>query len=287
MQTPIKSFSMTINCQGNLIDLSKPKILGILNVTPDSFFDGGTLHEENDILNRVNTMLQEGADFIDIGGYSSRPDATDISTEEEKNRVIPVIKLLKKEIPDILISIDTFRSEVAKAALNEGTSLVNDISAGSLDTEMMKTVAAFQVPYIMMHMKGIPQTMKQLCHYDNITKEVNFYFSQKIAQARALGINDIIVDPGFGFAKDIDQNFELLNNLELLRFLEVPVLAGISRKSMIYKTLNTSAKEALNGTTALHMIALQKGASLLRVHDVKPAKECIELFEKLRKFQNK
>ncbi len=287
MQTPIKTFNMTINCQGNLIDLTQPKILGILNVTPDSFFDGGTLKNEADILARVNKMTEEGADFIDIGGYSSRPDATDISIEEEKSRVIPVIKLLKKEIPNILISIDTFRSEVAKAALDEGVSMVNDISASNLDTQMMYTVAKYQVPYIIMHMKGTPQTMKQLCQYNNITKEVNYYFSEKLSQARALGINDIIIDPGFGFAKSIDQNYELLNNLEILQFLDVPLLAGISRKSMIYKTLNTSAADALNGTTALHMIALQKGASILRVHDVKPAKECIQLFKKLRKFQNK
>lgn len=277
---------MTINCLGDLINLSQPKILGILNVTPDSFFDGGTLKNEAAILERVQKMLTEGADFIDIGGYSSRPNATDISIDEEKNRVIPIIKLLKKEIPNILISIDSFRSEVAKAALNEGACMVNDISASSLDPLMMQTAANFQVPYIMMHMKGTPQTMKQLCKYDNITKEVNYYFSEKILQARALGINDLIIDAGFGFAKDINQNFELLNHLELLQFHEVPMLAGLSRKSMIYKTLNTTASEALNGTTALHMIALQKGASILRVHDVKPAKECIELFEKLRKFQN-
>ena len=277
---------MTINCLGDLINLSQPKILGILNVTSDSFFDGGTLKNEAAILERVQKMLTEGADFIDIGGYSSRPNTTDISIDEEKNRVIPIIKLLKKEIPNILISIDSFRSEVAKAALNEGACMVNDISASSLDPLMMQTAANFQVPYIMMHMKGTPQTMKQLCKYDNITKEVNYYFSEKILQARALGINDLIIDAGFGFAKDINQNFELLNHLELLQFHEVPMLAGLSRKSMIYKTLNTTASEALNGTTALHMIALQKGASILRVHDVKPAKECIELFEKLRKFQN-
>ncbi len=277
---------MTINCQGNLIDFNTPKILGILNVTPDSFYDGGTLKNETDILEKAIKMIEEGADFIDIGGYSSRPDATDVSIEEEINRVIPVIKALKKEIPNILISIDTFRSEVAHRALDAGACVVNDISAGNLDTKMMETVAKYQVPYIMMHMKGTPQTMKQLCAYENITKEVNYYFSEKIAQARALGINDIIADPGFGFAKNQDQNFELLNNFELLQFLEIPLLAGISRKSMIYKTLNIAAQEALNGTTALHMIALQKGANILRVHDVKPAKECIQLFEKLRKFQH-
>ncbi len=276
---------MTINCQGELIDLSSPRILGILNVTPDSFFDGGTLKNEQDILDRVQKMLADGADFIDIGGYSSRPGATDISIDEEKNRVLPVIRLLKKEIPTIRISIDTFRSEVAKAALEAGVCIVNDISAGSLDSKMMQTVAEYQIPYIMMHMRGTPQTMKQLCQYDNITKDVNYYFSEKLAEARSLGINDVIVDPGFGFAKDVDQNFELLNNFEILQFLEVPVVAGISRKSMIYKTLETTPSEALNGTTALHMIALQKGASILRVHDVREAKECITLFEKLCKFQ--
>ena len=277
---------MTINCQGNLIDLSKPKILGILNLTPDSFFDGGTLKNETSIITKVEKMLVDGADFIDLGGYSSRPGATNISVTEEINRVAPIVELLKKQFPNILISIDTFRSEVAKICLDKGAVMINDISAGNLDTKMMTTIASYQVPYIMMHMKGSPQNMQSLSKYENITKEVILYFSEKIVQTRALGINDIIIDAGFGFAKNTTQNFELLNNLELLKTLDVPILTGISRKSMIYKTLNSSAQEALNGTSALHMVALQNGSNILRVHDVKEAKECILLHQALSRSNN-
>ncbi|WP_010520600.1 dihydropteroate synthase [Aquimarina agarivorans] len=277
---------MTINCLGDLIELTNPKILGIVNLTPDSFYDSGSLKNEAAIISKVEKMLQDGADFIDVGGYSSRPGATDISIDEEMNRVLPVVKLLVKEFSGIRLSIDTFRSSVAKACLDQGAALINDISAGNLDAEMLKTIAAYQVPYIMMHMKGSPQTMQSLASYKNITQEVCFYFSEKIAEARALGIHDIIVDPGFGFAKTLDHNFELLTNFEILKQLDVPILAGISRKSMIYKTLNTTADQALNGTTALHMIALQKGANILRVHDVKEAKECVVLFEAIAKFDN-
>ncbi|WP_010181573.1 dihydropteroate synthase [Aquimarina agarilytica] len=274
---------MTINCLGDLIDLTSPKILGIVNLTPDSFYDGGSLKNEASLLTKVEKMLQDGADFIDLGGYSSRPGATDISVNEEMNRVLPVVKLLTKEFSGIRLSIDTFRSPVAKACLDHGAALINDISAGNLDTEMLKTIATYHVPYIMMHMKGNPQNMQSLASYKNITQEVCFYFSEKIAEAHALGIHDVIVDPGFGFAKTLDHNFELLNNFEILEQLDTPILAGISRKSMIYKTLNTTADQALNGTTALHMIALQKGANILRAHDVKEAKECITLFEQLKK----
>ena len=277
---------MTINCQGKLINFEIPKIMGVLNLTPDSFYDGGQLRNEKAILEKVALMLEEGADFIDLGGYSSRPGATDISTAEELSRVVPIVSLLKKEFSDVLLSIDTFRNEVAKASLNEGASLINDISAGNLDPLMLKTVAEFKVPYVMMHMKGTPQTMKSLAEYKNITTEVCFYFSEKIAEARALGINDVIVDAGFGFAKTTAQNYELLNHLHILQQLDVPVLTGISRKSMIYKVLETTAQEALNGTTALHIIALQKGSNILRVHDVKEAKECILLYEALKTPQN-
>ena len=266
---------MTINCGGNLIELSTPKILGIVNLTPDSFYDGGSLRNDTHLLNKVEKMLLDGADFIDLGGYSSRPGATDISIAEEIKRVAPIISLLKNEFPDILISIDTFRSEVAKTCLENGATMINDISAGNLDKEMMPVIASFNAPYIMMHMKGTPQIMQSLSTYENITEEVIFYFSEKITSARALGINDIIIDAGFGFAKTIDHNFELLNNLELLQSLDVPLLTGISRKYMIYKTLQNTPSEALNGTTALHMIALQKGSKILRVHDVVAAKECI------------
>ena len=277
---------MTINCQGNLIDLSKPKILGILNITPDSFYDGGTLQKEQHIIPKVEKMLMDGADFIDLGGYSSRPGAKNISIEEEINRVAPVVDLLKNKFPDILLSIDTFRSDVAKTCLDKGAAIINDISAGSIDEKMIKTVAQYKVPYIMMHMKGTPQNMQSLANYKNITQEVIFYFSQKIAHARSLGISDIIIDAGFGFAKTVSQNFELLNHLDQLKALKTPLLTGISRKSMIYKTLNSTAKEALNGTSALHMIALQKGSTILRVHDIKEAKECILLHEALLESHN-
>ena len=272
---------MTINCKGKLIDLSTPKVMGILNVTPDSFFDGGRYKDENPILNQVETMLNQGATFIDIGAYSSRPNADFVTEDEELQRIVPIVELLVKRFPEIIISVDTFRSEVAKQTIKAGASLINDISAGFLDEKMMQTVANLSVPYIMMHMRGTPQTMQTLTDYDNLTKDVNFYFSERINKARALGIVDLILDPGFGFAKTTQQNFELLNQLELLNIADLPLLVGVSRKSMIYKTLDTTAQNALNGTTALHMIALQKGAKILRVHDVKEAKECITLYNKL------
>lgn len=271
----------TINCKGTLVDLSTPKIMGILNITPDSFYDGGFLKNEMEILGQAEKMLNEGASFLDIGGYSSRPGATDISVTEEINRVIPVIELVLKNFPETLISIDTFRSEVAQNAIESGAAIINDISAGMLDVAMLSTVAQQQVPYIMMHLRGTPQTMQNYTDYENVTLEVLHYFSKRIATARALGINDIIADPGFGFAKTLEQNFELLNHLELFKRLEVPLLVGLSRKSMIYKTLGITPKEALNGTTTLNTIALLKGANILRVHDVKEAVECVELFKKL------
>ncbi|WP_235904676.1 dihydropteroate synthase [Patiriisocius marinus] len=273
----------TINCKGTLIDLSSPTVMGIINVTPDSFYDGGQTTNIEDITSQASKMLLAGAQFLDIGGYSSRPNAKDISEAEELERVIPAIEAIVHKFPEAIISIDTFRSAVAKKAIDAGAAIINDISAGLLDSEMLQTVARLQVPYIMMHMKGTPQTMKELCSYDNITKEVIFYFSERVAEARKLGINDIIIDPGFGFTKTAQQSFELLNNLELLSALDVPILAGVSRKSMIYKTLNVSAKDALNGTSALHMVALEKGTSILRVHDVAEAAECITLFKHLKK----
>ena len=256
--------------------------MGILNVTPDSFFDGGKYKDEADILNKVEVMLKQNATFIDIGGYSSRPNADDVSEAEELNRVIPIVKLILKHFPDTLISIDTFRSDVAKQSIENGAALVNDISAGKLDTKMLSTVGNLGVPYIMMHMKGNPKTMQQQTEYNDITKNVIAYFAERIAAARKEKINDIIIDPGFGFAKTIAQNFELLNSLKLLQLTDQPILAGVSRKSMIYKTLNSTAKEALNGTTALHMVALENGASILRVHDVKEAMECVTLNNQLK-----
>jgi dihydropteroate synthase len=271
----------TINCKGTLINLSTPKVMGIVNVTPDSFFDGGKLTDADAVVFQVEKMLQEGATFIDLGGYSSKPGADFVSETEELNRVIPVVKLLVEKFPDILLSIDTFRSEVAKQAIENGAALINDISAGLLDENMLETVAKLQVPYIMMHMKGTPKTMQSLANYEDLLKEMNFYFSERIAKARRFGLNDIIIDPGFGFAKTLEQNYELLQNLELLQFHDLPILAGISRKSMIYKALETAPEAALNGTTFLHAFCLQKGANILRVHDVKEAVECLKLMGQL------
>jgi dihydropteroate synthase len=267
----------TINCKGTLINLSTPKVMGIVNVTPDSFFDGGKLTDADAVVFQVEKMLEEGAAFIDLGGYSSKPGAEFVSETDELNRVIPVVKLLVEKFPDILLSIDTFRSEVAKQAIENGAALINDISAGLLDENMLETVAKLQVPYIMMHMKGTPKTMQSLANYEDLLKEMNFYFSERIAKARRFGLNDIIIDPGFGFAKTLEQNYELLQNLELLQFHDLPILAGISRKSMIYKALETAPEAALNGTTFLHAFCLQKGANILRVHDVKEAVECVKL----------
>lgn len=269
---------MLINCLGNLMDLTKPKVMGILNVTPNSFYDGGKYQHEKEILKRVEAMLDEGADFIDIGAYSSKPNAELVTEQEEMQRLLPVVDAVLQAFPSTIISIDTFRSGVAKTAIEHGAAMVNDISAGSLDEKMMETVAQLQVPYIMMHMKGTPQTMMQQVQYEDIVKEMLFYFSEKVARARQLGIHDLIVDPGFGFAKTTEQNYEVLQKLQLFQVLELPILAGVSRKSMIYKPLESSPDHALNGTTALNMIALTKGASILRVHDVKEAVECVKLF---------
>jgi dihydropteroate synthase len=270
-----------MNCKGQLIDLSTPKVMGILNITPNSFFDGGKYKNENELLERVQKMLNEGADFIDVGAYSSKPNAEFVSEEEEIVRIIPVVNLLQKHFPDIILSIDTFRAGVAKICIENGAAIINDISAGKLDDKMLETIAKYQVPYIMMHMKGTPQTMQTFTQYDDIIKEMLFYFSERIAVARALGINDLIVDPGFGFAKTLEQNYAVMKKMELLQMLELPLLVGISRKSMIYKTLETNAESALNGTTFLNTIALTKGAKILRVHDVKEAVECVRLFNKL------
>lgn len=272
---------MTINCRGTLIDLSSPKVMGILNVTPNSFYDGGKFADEKSMLFQVEKMLNEGATFIDIGAYSSKPSAEFVTEEEEIERLVPMVKSVLKHFPETLISVDTFRANVARAGIENGACIINDIAAGSLDDNMMKIVAELQVPYIMMHMKGNPQTMQSLAQYENVTKEVLFYFSEKVAQARSLGINDLIIDPGFGFAKTLEQNFEVMNNLELFQMLDLPLLVGISRKSMIYKTLDTSSEFALNGTTVLNTIALQKGSNILRVHDVKEAIECVKLHQSL------
>ena len=275
---------MTINCKGNLIDCNIPKVMGILNVTPNSFFDGGKHSDAEAILFQVEKMLQEGTTFIDVGGYSSKPNAEFVSEQEELNRVLPIVQLILNRFPETLLSIDTFRSSVAKACLENGAAMINDISAGKLDDKMLETIANFQVPYCMMHLRGTPETMQTLTNYDAIVKEMLFYFSERVAVARALGINDLILDPGFGFAKTTEQNFEVLQKLELFQTFELPILVGFSRKSMIYKTLNSNALEALNGTTVLNTLALSKGAKILRVHDVKEAVECVKLYEKTSNY---
>lgn len=273
---------MTINCNSRLIDLNLPKVMGILNVTPNSFYDGGKHNEINSIMHQVDKMLSEGADFIDIGAYSSKPSAEFVSEEEEIKRLVPIIKELVDHFPSIVLSVDTFRANVAKVAVEHGAGIINDISAGLLDEKMLETVADLKVPYIMMHMRGNPQTMQSLTNYDDIVKEMIFYFSERIQKARSYGISDIVIDPGFGFAKTVEQNYEVLHKMELFSMLELPLLAGVSRKSMIYKVLENSPQEALNGTSVLNTIALQKGAKILRVHDVKEAVECIKLVSKLK-----
>ena len=256
--------------------------MGILNVTPNSFFDGGKYKNGSDMLSQVEKMLNDGATFIDIGAYSSKPNAEFVSEAEELQRIVPIVQLILKHFPATLISIDTFRSEVAKVCIENGAAIINDISAGNLDAKMMETIAKYNVPFIMMHLRGTPQTMQTMTHYENIVKEILFYFSERIAKARSFGINDLIIDPGFGFAKTLEQNYEVLQKMELFEMLELPLLAGFSRKSMIYKTLHSTAEEALNGTTVLNTISLTKGAKILRVHDVKEAMECVSLFNKMK-----
>lgn len=273
---------MTICCHGELIDLDTPRIMGILNRTPDSFYAGSRQADTASALAAAGTMLEEGADFLDLGGYSSRPGATDISEEEEIRRVVPLVGKLVQAFPGVRISVDTFRSRVAREALDAGAAMVNDISGGQQDPGMLPLIAERQVPIILMHMRGTPRDMTTLTQYDDLIRDVLRYFSERLAAARALGITDLIADPGIGFAKTREQSFELLAKLDAFSLLEVPLLAGLSRKSMIYKTLGTAPEEALNGTTALHMLALEGGANLLRVHDVKAAAECVKLWEAVK-----
>jgi len=270
----------SINCNGKLIDLTHPKVMGILNVTPDSFFDGANYQTKKEILLQTEKMLYEGATFIDVGGYSSRPNAKNVAEKEELERVLPTIKSLVKHFPEILISVDTFRSAVAIQAIKEGACMINDISAGSLDATMFKTIANLQVPYIIMHMIGTPQTMQTHTQYKNLINDVIYYFSDKICQLKKLRVNDIIIDVGFGFSKTLEQNFELLKNLSLFKQLDCPILTGLSRKSMFYKLLKTTPNNALNATTVGNTIALLNGSNIVRVHDVKEAIESIKIIEK-------
>ena len=268
---------MTINIKGKLMDFSSPKIMGILNITPDSFYDGGMFDSNKKILKQVEKMLEDGADIIDIGGCSSKPGSKKVITDDEIKRVIPTIELIKSKFNEAIISVDTFRSEVAKKAVNSGASIVNDISAGELDPNMFNCVAKLGIPYIMMHMQGSPQTMQNKPKYNNVVNDIITNLSKKIFRARELGIIDIVVDPGFGFGKTLEHNYQILNDLSFFKELDCPILVGISRKSMIYKILNNDPKNALNGTTCLNTVALSKGANILRVHDVKEAKEIIKL----------
>lgn len=275
----IFSTKKTLNLRGNIIDISTPIVMGILNVTPDSFHTKSRINSDQSLLTQAEKMLKDGATILDIGGYSTRPNATDISPEEEIKRVIPAIEQLIKAFPKINLSIDTFRSKVAQAALDTGTCMVNDISGGTLDDEMFKTVAKSKAAYVLMHMRGTPQTMTQMTQYNNLLTEVFDFFVQQVNKLKVLNVNEIILDPGFGFAKTISQNYEILNNLESFQQLKLPLLAGLSRKSMIYKPLNISSNEAMNGTSVLNTLALVNGAQILRVHDVKEATEAIKLYK--------
>ncbi len=271
----------TLNCKGKLTDLSKPSVMAILNITPDSFYSKSRMASVEDALEQSAKFLEAGAKFIDIGAYSSRPGATDVGETEEIERLVPVVKAISQTFPDAIISVDTFRAKVAEEAINAGAHIINDIAAGNLDEKMFETVAKLQVPYIMMHMKGTPQHMQNNPTYDNVSKEVFSYFSEKIKILNQLGVKDIILDPGFGFAKTLDHNYELLRNLQMLSFFDLPLLVGFSRKSMITKALHIKTEDALNGTTVLNTTALLKGANILRVHDVKEAVECVELVNRL------
>ncbi|MBN1790633.1 MAG: dihydropteroate synthase [Bacteroidales bacterium] len=273
------STKQTINCRGRVVDFSKPRIMGILNVTPDSFYDGGRYQTEQEILKRAEAILNEGADIIDVGAYSSRPGAVDITAEREKERLVLAFSIIRKVFPDALLSVDTFRAGIAEFMVNEfGVSMINDISAGMMDDHMLVTLGRLKVPYIMMHMQGTPQNMQKYPRYDDVTRDLLAFFTQRIALAREAGIEDIIIDPGFGFGKTQDHNFLLLRELDLFGMLDCVIMVGLSRKSMIYKSLNITSDQALNGTTVLHTLALQNGAKLLRVHDVKEALETVRLF---------
>lgn len=274
----------TLNCKGKLLDLSQPIIMGILNTTPDSFYDGGKYLSDTRILEKATKMLEEGAQIIDIGGMSSRPGADLIDVQEELDRVLPAIEIIIKHYPDTVISIDTIRSAVAKQAVSSGACIINDISAGKFDDQLFRTVAQLKVPYILMHMQGQPKNMQTNPNYKDIALEVLDFMIEKVGQLRALGVKDICIDPGFGFGKSLEHNYQLLKKMHIFKILELPILCGLSRKSMIYKLLNTTPDKALNGTSALHMVALQEGAKILRVHDVQEAFEVVQLWQTLDKI---
>ena len=273
----------TINVNGQLMELQSPQVMGILNITPDSFYAGSRKQTEADILSRTRQILEEGASIIDIGAYSSRPNAEHISPDDEMQRLRTALHLINRDFPDAVISIDTFRADVARMCVEEyGAAIINDISAGQMDEQMFTTIAQLGVPYIIMHMQGTPQDMQTNPHYENLMKEVFFYFSEKVQKLRDLGVKDIILDPGFGFGKTLEHNYQLMNHLEEFSVFDLPLLVGISRKSMIYKLLESTPEEALNGTSILNTIALLKGANFLRVHDVKAATEAIAIVQKMK-----
>lgn len=273
-----------INVNGRLLDLSSPCVMGILNITPDSFFAGSRMQTEVEIARRTEQILQEGAAIIDVGAYSSRPNAEHVSVQEEMERLRSGLDVLRRVAPDAVVSVDTFRSDVARMCVEEyGVAMINDIAAGEMDADMFRTVAQLNVPYIMMHMQGTPQNMQLHPHYENLKREVCLYFAQKVAQLRELGVKDIILDPGFGFGKTLDHNYELLAHMDEFRLFELPILVGVSRKSMIYKLLDSTPQEALNGTTVLDTICLLKGADILRVHDVREAVETVRIVEAMRR----
>ena len=281
MKTPLY-----INVNGRLMDLNEPQVMGILNVTPDSFYAGSRGITERYILERLQQIVDEGASMVDIGAYSSRPGAQEVSAEEEMERLRTGLELIRKHRPEAIVSVDTFRADVAKMCVEEyGVAIINDISAGQMDKEMFTTMARLGIPYIIMHMKGTPQTMQNNPQYDHFLKEIFYYFSEKVQKLRDLGVKDIIIDPGFGFAKTLEHNYELMNHLEEFSLFELPLLVGVSRKSMIYKLLGTTPEEALNGTTSLNTIALLKGANILRVHDVKEAVEAVRIVGKMKACQ--
>ena len=272
-----------INANGQLMDLSHPQVMGILNVTPDSFYAGSRMQNETEIVARVHQIIDEGGNIIDIGAYSSRPNAAEVSTSEEMQRLRFGLDIIRREVPDAVVSVDTFRADVAQMCAEEyGAAMINDISAGEMDKNMFATVARLGIPYIIMHMQGTPQTMQEHPHYDNVLKEVLFYFAEKVQRLCDLGMKDIILDPGFGFGKTLEHNYALLNQLEEFSVFELPILIGVSRKSMIYKLLDCTPEDALNGTIAVNTIALMKGADILRVHDVKAASESIKIVEATR-----
>lgn len=274
-----------LNVNGRLLDLSTPCVMGILNVTPDSFYSGSRMQTEEEIEARVRQILEEGAAIIDVGAYSSRPNADHVSAEEEMNRLRLGLDVLRRTAPDAIVSVDTFRADVARMCVREyGVAIINDIAAGEMDADMFSTVAELNVPYIMMHMQGTPQNMQQHPHYDNLLREVFLYFARKVQQLRDLGVKDIVLDPGFGFAfgKTLEHNYQLMAHLEEFRLFELPLLVGVSRKSMIYRLLDTTPQEALNGTTVLHTLALMKGADILRVHDVRQAVEAVKIVEAMK-----